>query len=155
MSPFDLSGIEGEEAWTGGGMLPVGRHTCRITETKEGTSSGNHPEMELTLEAINGVGKITDWQVVTPGSLGKVKQILMAAGVWTDGKDWSSFSASELDGRVVDIVVAEKPSRNDPSKMHREVVAYDAPSGEAGPPADTNGLGGMSAASPEDDRIPF
>jgi hypothetical protein len=89
-----LNDIDQTEAWSaGGGLLPPGRHLCRIVDTEEGESSNGNPQMILTLEAIAGEhvgGQIKDWIVVVPQTYGRVRQILDAAGLLSSPASGSS-----------------------------------------------------------------
>jgi hypothetical protein len=142
---LDLTGVE---AWAAGDILPSGTHTVEVTESKEGTSSGGHPQVELDLRCVAGQyvdGTIKDWIVVIPKTAGKVKQILEAFGVANlDGK--VSFEASDLKGKRANIVVREEPYDG---QMKSKVKAYE-PASEV---AQTNGSAPDSKADDED--LPF
>lgn len=150
MSPLDLTGIEAEEAWGSAAVLPPGRHLCRITEAREGQSSGGYSQLELRLEAIDGPQagfSIGDKQVVTPGSLGKVRQILEAAGVDVS-EGMGAFEPHTLLGRRVVVFVGQEPGMSDPSKMYSVVQSYTATS------ESSNGDAAVQSTKADDD-IPF
>lgn len=154
--PFDLTNMDEERAWAGG-ILGPGRHECVVTDVEEQTSSGGHPQMVLTLEAVAGPEEgstVKDWVVVIPSTFGKVKQILEAAGVEIQGGDWT-FDASVLRGRRVAVLVREEPKRSDPSQTVSVVAAYSRPRVDGEVPADLDGLGGNGSASQSDQDIPF
>jgi hypothetical protein len=141
------------EAWSGGVMIPPGKHVVTVQEAAEGKSSGNFPQIELRLEASDGAS-IRDWIVVIPQTYGKVKQLFEAAGKpIQDGQE--EVTAQALLGCRLLITVQEKPDRVDPSKTRTRVEAYEPVPGQAGvpsasyPPATAQGAGAIN------DDIPF
>jgi len=121
--------LDGVDAWAGGALLSPGTHICRITEAAEGKSTGGHPQIELSLEAIDGPeqgGTIKDWIVIVQATLGKVKQLFDAAGYEPPPGDFA-FDASALVGRTVKIIVREEPKGDGSSDTRNRVKAYDAP----------------------------
>jgi hypothetical protein len=157
LTPFDLSGIENEDAWSSGMVLKPGRHTVKVVEVVERKSRNNHPEMVIRLEAIAGPqagGSITDYQAVTANTLGRVKQMLPAAGMWREEADWSAFDPQAFLGKVVDCVVVEKPRQSEPGKTVSEVLSWAPATSSGGDvPGDTADLEPQS--HPDDERIPF
>lgn len=144
---LDMTGVE---TWSAGDILPVGHHDVQITESKQGQSSGGHPQLELELTATGGEyegGSIRDWIVVIPSTAGKVKQLLEALGVKVpDGS--LSFEASDLEGKRAKILVREEPDQE--GKPRTRVKAYEAAEGEPVGAA-SNGNGRKSDA----DDLPF
>lgn len=129
--PFDVN-FDDVEAWSGGVILNPGTHVVRCVSAEEGKSSGGHPQIELELEAISGEEKgasIRDWQVVTPGSLGKLKQMLVGFGANLPEGNFK-LDASKLVGKTCKIVVRKEPKQNDPSVEFSAVKAYQAVSAE-------------------------
>lgn len=144
---FELD-MEGVEAWQAGDILPPGHHEIIVTESKEGTSSGGYPQLELELTATGGEyegGSIRDWVVVIPSTAGKVKQLLEAFGVKVpDGS--LSFEASDLDGKTARILIREEPGQD--GKPRSRVKAYEPSEGTTA--ATSNGQ-----RSEDKDPLPF
>jgi hypothetical protein len=140
------------DAWEGGEILPPGTHVCHIDDAIEGTSSGGHPQIEVKLRAASGEhegGTITDWIVVIPSTLGKVKSLLEAAAVKIPEGNFD-LDSQILVGQLVQILVREEPYQGE---MRSKVKGYskpsDAPQASAQQPLATAG------ASVKDDDIPF
>lgn len=142
-----LDNIDKEEAWNVSQVLPPGWHNVKIVSSEEGQSSGGHPEIELELESLLGEGRMKDWIVVTSQSLGKVRQLIEAAGVQIKGGVWE-FDPALLTGAEVSILVRVEPKLSDPSQTVHKVVGYEMPRG-----GHTGGAGN-GAAGPDAD-IPF
>lgn len=143
-----LENIDQQEAWNVSQVLPPGWHNVRIASSEEGQSSGGHPEIELELESLLGEGRMKDWLVVTSQSLGKVRQLIEAAGVQIKGGVWE-FDPAVLTGAQVSILVRVEPKLSDPSQTVHKVVGYeslrdDIPTGA-----------GNGAARSADADIPF
>lgn len=124
-----LKDMDQVEAWSSGVMLPVGWHLVTVDEAEEGTSSGQHPQLELAF--TGNEGSIRDWLVDTEAARGKIKSMLEAAGIEIGGGDWE-LDPSSLVGRKLEIYVGEEPDRDDPAKMRRRVKAYRPPQGGNG-----------------------
>jgi hypothetical protein len=163
MSAFDFGSAE---AWEQSTELPlsVGSHICTIKDPEMGTSSGDFPQIELTV--YNNQGFLRDWVVITPNTTGKVAQLYDSAGVERPDKGEYDPSTGRLTdkcvyrlhGKQVGVVVRERPSRNDPTRNFREVAGYVHPSRVAGSsvsgadvdlPIDTEGF------PSSDEKIPF
>ncbi len=117
--------LDGVDAWSAGAVLPPGWHDVRIESAEDGESSG-HPVIALQMSAVGGehVGYgIRDWVHVTPNTLGRVRQFLEAARVEIPSGDFE-LPTSKLRGCTVRVLVAEKPKRDDPTRMQAEVKAY-------------------------------
>jgi len=120
--------LSGEEAWSaGGGLIQPGIHSCKITEAKEGTSSGGYDQIELELTNDQGA-TIRDWLVITPKTLGKIKQVLDACGVGVPEGEFD-LTASDLQGKSAEIVVAEEPGQD--GNTRSRVKAYREASGQS------------------------
>jgi hypothetical protein len=143
--------LENVEAWTGSVPPPPGQHVFRIDEATEGTSSGGHDQLEVSLRVESGdsVGAtMRDWIVITPATLGKVRQFLEATEVEIPPGEFA-LPTSRLPGRLVKGTVRLEERDG---KTRARLVAYE-PSGR---PATTgsNG-GGFSAPTRTDADIPF
>lgn len=147
--PMNLSGTE---AWSVGDVLPPGTYVTQIAEAVEGTSSNQNPQIELRLECREGA--IRDWIVITPKTLGKVRQLLEAAGVQIPPGDFQ-LDADTLLRRRVQIVVREQPDNQ--GKLRSRVIGYEPPNAGTPMQADTAGLGQPvgATAAPADDDLPF
>jgi hypothetical protein len=121
-----LQDVDKAEAWAVGGILPPGWHNVQIISAEESQSSGGHPQIELDLESVSGDGKIKDWIVVMAQTLGKVRQLIDAAGVDIQAGEWE-FDPATLKGCAVSILVREEPKYGDPSTMVNKVVGYEPP----------------------------
>lgn len=147
--PQDLNQVD---AWAVGGSLPPGTYVCRISEVKEGQSSGGHPQIELELTCEDGEQRgqtQRDWITVTPNTLGKVRQVLEAANVQLPAGPFQ-LDSSMLANKLVEIVVREE--RDNEGKPRNRVQGYKpaTQAGSAGavqPPA--------QAAGVPDDDLPF
>jgi hypothetical protein len=159
MSTINLSGIEAVDPWEGGGaILPPGDYLVTCSSADVGETSTGKPQIEVQLEAANGLG-IRDWIVVTPKSLGRVKFILAAGfGVDLAKVNIDNFDPSILVGRKTSILVATEPRRDDPTQTRTVVQAYrpvgEHPGDRQDVPADTSGLPGNGSAAADDD-VPF
>jgi hypothetical protein len=153
MSPLEIN-LDNVEPWKGGDMLPEGKHLCRAVETEEGKSSGGHFQIEVTWEAVAGDyigGQIRDWVVVTENSMGKVKSLLLCCGIDVPAGGFS-LSADLIKGRACEIVVRPQPKPDGTPAL--KVVAYQAPSSDATPPAATMGTAAQPSAKAEE-PVPF
>lgn len=149
--------LDNVDAWeAGGGILPPGKHVCTITDAKQGESRNGHPQIELRAESVDpqaaGAG-IRDWVVITPNSMGRVKQLLEAAGISIPSGSFN-FDPAQLEGKRVTLYVAV--GRKPDGSEKNEVTGYASPQ-ESDLPADTSGLptGNGSGASRQDEDIPF
>lgn len=146
--------LDNVEAWTVGDILPPGTHVCRIDNAAEGTSSGGHNQIELDLRCTTGEfidGTIKDWVVVTANSLGRVRQLLEAAGVVIPDGEFE-FDVSQLNGKPVQIIVRQEPKPN--GDIVSRVKGYEAVSGNGlaangSPPAAAVG------SAVKDSDVPF
>ncbi len=129
----DLSGVE---AWKGGGILPPGWHLCRIEAADDTqTSRGGHRQLIVEWSAVKGEHAglgITEWIVITPQSLGKLKALLNAVGIATDEGE-VRLEPDVLHGRQAMVFVQNEPDRNDPEKVRSRVKAHDRAVGIAAP----------------------
>lgn len=162
MSPFNLT-LDGVEAWKGGnGPPPPGEYMCRIDDAGEGYSSNNHPQIELSLSVATGEfqgATLRDWVVVIPETLGKVRQLLEAAGMQIPQGEFQ-MSAHDLRGRSVQAVIREEDWRG---KKRTRVIGYGRPGAQPAGPA-ANGqpqqpqpisVGAPTGSSQHDADIPF
>lgn len=143
------------EAWEAtGAILPPGRHACVIADVDEGTSSGGHPQLTVRSESLDpqqaGAG-ITDWIVITPKSLGRVRQFLEAAGVEIPEGEFKIPSAKLFDKKLT--VFVKDGTKPDGTKK-TEVAAY-APFEASDVPADTAGLGAGNGTGGSEPDVPF
>lgn len=151
MTPIPMN-LNEVETWSGAEILPAGRHTCKVAEAKESVSSGGHDQIELELEATDGefVGaSIRDWIVITPATLGKVRQVLEAASVSIPEGEFK-LDVQSLVGSLVAVTVREEEYDG---KTRNRVKAYDHPK-ETDVPADTAGLP-TNGSVKKDDDLPF
>lgn len=151
-----VSDLDKTEAWTGGALLPVGRHAVRIDSVDDSTTSRNgHPQ--LVVEMSNEQGNIKDWIVVTPAAYGGVKMFLEALGFAIGEGDWETPEPAEIVGRRALIQVTEEPNKNDPSKMRKLVASYMpvTAAGGGNVEGDTNGLPEGDFQEVPDEDIPF
>lgn len=141
-------------------ILPEGNHVVRIEEASGGTSSGQHPQIELRF--VNEAGSIRDWLVITQATVGKVVSLAQATGVGVPGDDdvdglrvrdeW----IYRLVGKTVGIVVREEPDNRDPSKTRTRVQGYVDPSRIKDSQQPSNGSSTYGQAPAESKRdIPF
>lgn len=143
------------EAWSGGALMPPGRHLCTLDQVAEGTSSGGHPQIEVTMVVAAGahIGcSARDWIVVTDNSLGRVRQFLEAAGVEiNEGEFEIPFGA--LLGRKVTVLARQGHKPDGSEKL--EIAAYMSPDA-AGADVPVDDLPGEPVgAGARDDDIPF
>lgn len=128
---MNLSGVE---AWSANTVLSPGSHTVKVIDAKEGAASTGTPQIELTLEAIDGLevgGTIRDWIAVTERSLGRVAQIMDAFRMGIPEGDFT-LEASSFMGKTARIIVRSEPGRKDPSKTFSKVAAYEQADSMAG-----------------------
>ncbi len=140
MAKFDFTGVE---PYTGGSVLPDGKHEVTITEAEE-VQGKNFPQWKLRFE--NEQGGITGWQSLSPKSMGFVMGLLMSAGIEVPQGQFE-FNPSGLVGRKVSIFVGQKTKPDGASIAEVKGIH---------PPAD---LGANSASIPasgaDDDDLPF
>jgi hypothetical protein len=117
---IETPNLEGVEAWSSTTILPPGKHQVTITEAKEGTSSGGHPEIEMQFSGDQG--EIREWLQFTERTFGKVKQFMEAVGV--QAKPGEDFPTGELEGKRLGIMVTTEPRQDDPSKTRSRVAAF-------------------------------
>lgn len=147
----DLTSID---AWTGGGILPPGKHTCRITEARESLSSGGHTQLEMVWAATGGENaglEIREWLVVIDRTLGKVKAFLDAVGYQIPQGSFS-LDVSQLVGKTATILVQEEPDRMDSTKVRSRVKAHEPAHPETGGDW-TQTIG--SGTKPAEEKLPF
>ena len=144
-----LENIDQAEAWSVSQVLPPGWHNVQVLSAEESQSSAGHPQTELELESLNGDGKIKDWIVVMEKTLGKVRQLIEAAGLNIQGGAWE-FDPVALKGAAVSILVRQEPKYGDPSTTVNKVVGYEPPRADIA--QHTAGNGSTHSA---DDDIPF
>ena len=157
---LDGAALAAEEAWgTGSSYLPKGTHpNCEIIEAKVSTSSGGHPQLELTWQAVDGPhagSTLPERLVIAPSALGKVKAFLQAVAVPIPQESFQLRSEQLLRKRA-GIVVDEEPGYNDPSKTYHVVKGHLASSGpqlaaQTGAPAPAD----PGSHTPDEDPIPF
>lgn len=126
--------LSGVEAWSGSTVLSPGSHNVRVTEAREATAGTGTPQIELSMEAIDGAeagGAIRDWIAVTERSLGRVRMIMEAFRIQIPDGDFE-LSAQSFVGKTARIVVRSEPGRKDPSKTFSKVAAYELMDGAAG-----------------------
>lgn len=140
-----LLNLDGVEAWTGGVLLPVGRHLCKIAAAEEGESANGNPQVRMQWEAVAGDcvgGTIRERLTITPGTQGKVRAFLEAVGAPIPAGDFA-LDVQRLVSLRATITIAERPSLDDPNKLFSEVVAHEpapatATPGFAAPPTARN-----------------
>jgi hypothetical protein len=151
---LNLNDVDPWEA--SGGVTPPGQHQVVIDDVEESESTGGHPQLVVRMRVEDGpyaATTITDWIVVTPATLGKVKQFLAAAGYDVPDGDFD-LDASGLTGRRVGIIVREEPKPD--GELRNRVKAYLDPGQVASDvPADTEGLPVGAGSGSRDDDIPF
>lgn len=158
MSPIPMN-LDNVDAWAGGAILSPGNHTVRVTEADDSKFSRNgHPQIVLKLEATEGPeigGTISDWIIITPNSLGRVRQILEAFQYPIPGGEFQ-LNAAQLVNRTARIVVREEMGND--GRMRSQVKAYE-PSGSGVAQASTNGAApdpfAASGSVQNNDNIPF
>lgn len=154
MSPIPISNLNEVDTWEGGEILPPGTYVCQIDEAQEGTSSGGHPQIELSLRALgsehNG-GTIRDWIVVLDTTLGKVKSLLEAASVRIPEGDFD-LDPTILEGQRVQILVREEPYEQ---KLRSKVKGYSPPPTNGAPGVHEPLVASAGSQSRIDDDIPF
>lgn len=141
----DLTNVE---AWAAGDILPPGTHQVMVISAEEGKSSAGNPQLEIEMQAVAGEhegGTIRDWIHFTPKTAGKVKQVLEAFGMTSDGS--VSVEASDFVNKKAQILVREEPYNGE---MKTKVKAYTPASGDA-PAAASNGQQPKS----DNDDLPF
>ncbi len=143
----DLTDVE---AWTGGGGLPPGTYDVSIEEATEGTSSGGYGQFELLLTCPQG--RMRDWLVIVPKTLGKLRALIEAAGLSVPSGEFD-FDPSELVGKLVQIDVAEETYDG---KARARVQGYRPSAkqrGAAGKTSSGDTSSTKSAATEEDIRF--
>lgn len=146
-----LGNLADVEPWRAGAPPPPGSYVCRIDDAREGTSSGGHPQLELSWTVSGGDyqgAEIRDWLVVIETTRGKVVALLQAVGIEIAGGEFE-LRVADLIGRVAEVVLRSEPSYKDPERMVTRVAGY-RPAGQQPVGAGANGAG---AKSPED--LPF
>lgn len=141
----DLTDVE---AWAAGDILPPGTHQVIVIAAEEGKSSAGNPQLEVEMQATAGEhqgGTIRDWIHFTPKTAGKVKQVLEAFGMASDGS--ISVEASAFINKRAQILVREELYNGE---TKTKVKAYSPASGEA-PAATSNG----QSAKSDNDGLPF
>lgn len=121
-----LGSMQNVEAWKAGGPPPPGTYLARIDSAEEGTSSGGHPELQLSWTVIDGEydgAEIREWLVYTPAAIGKFKALIQATGVEVNQED-AELQPDALIGRHALIVVRTEPGRNDSTKVFSVVKGY-------------------------------
>lgn len=161
-----------EKPWgMGGEILTVGDHIVEILTVEPGDSSGGYPQIEVNVG--NGEGEIRNWIVVMPQSIGKVGQLIEAAGIPIPTTDQYKEEGrgiridpaylAQLVGKKVGVRVYQEPDRQDPTRMRDRVRGY-MPVSEVTVRSDVtpdNAFERTAAAFPgsftvnDDDDIPF
>jgi hypothetical protein len=127
---IEIPSLNEVDPWKASSILPPGWHLCDVDSAEEGTSSGGHPQFEIRLMAIEGEHQgstITDWLVITQGSLGRVKQVLDALGVPIPEGNFS-VEARQLIAKRARVLVALEP-KQDGSGTRSTVKGYQAVEG--------------------------
>ena len=103
--------------WRVGGAPPPGDYTVRVADASEGTSSGGHPQIELTSVVVDGEyegAEVYDWIVAIESTKGKVRQLVDAFNVEVvDGE----LEIAKLIGRCAIVAMRNEPKRDDPTQM--------------------------------------
>ena len=140
----DLTGVE---AWKGGSILPPGGpYTMVVEDASESTSTSGNPQLKLEMRCTTGPQEgdsITDWATITTKSLGRIKQMLEAFGMPSDGP--LTINPKTFVGRLVQIIVRDEPGED--GKTHTKVKAYMS--------AGTATAASPAAATSADDKLPF
>lgn len=154
-----IPNLDGEKAWSAGGVFPTGTHLVVCVSADEVTSSNGNPGFELELQGVDGAADgctIRDWIYVTTASLGRVKQVLEAFGLPTSG---GSLEAKAFVRRRVQIVVRDNTDREprdaEKSLFWPKVAAYKRAPGDAQPVPVAAAAAGAPAAKKHDDDIPW
>lgn len=161
MGGFKLN-LDNVEPWKASGViLGPGEHIVQVVE-EEVITDGDHPEVELSLEAVAGDeqgGSIRDWVHVTEKSLGRVAQVLKAFEVEIPEGD---FEWPGVKGKRAKIIVRREPKRNEPDRMVTVVKGYapltdtDKVAAEFNATEAKGGDPGPEAGKPKpEDDIPF
>jgi len=165
MSAFDYGSADSWDIDSeSSGLLPVGSHVCTITEVDNGTSSNNHPQIELQVEDANGRQR-RDWVVITPRTVGKVAMLFDSAGAERPQQgefDPNSGALTDacvarLKGKKIGVVVRLEDSFRNPGTQEPRIAGYVEPARITDDaPADTRGMNaGASAAAAADEKVPF
>lgn len=117
MSPIVIPNLADVEAWSGGSLLPPGRHLCRVDSVDDSQlSPGQHPQIIVDLRCTNGQhagSTAKDWIVITEKTLGKVRQFLEALGMQIPQGDFY-LPTDHIPGRPVVVNVIEEDG-NEPA----------------------------------------
>lgn len=112
--------LQNEDAWEAntGNLLEVGEYMTVIELLACTRTNSNNPQIELRFNEVNRVGDIRDWLVITPKTVGKLKQLAVAAEAKLErldpDDDWDGFvewCKNNLHGKRCGIVVRLEDDR--------------------------------------------
>lgn len=101
-----------EQAWDGINMVDVGTYDWEITGVVKGASSKGTPQLEASLKVVSKGPmegkKMKAWYYMTPNSIGRLLNMLKAAGVPLDAK--MGFNPQQLIGKRMRATVTHETS---------------------------------------------
>jgi hypothetical protein len=154
--------LSGVSAWTADDQLEPGTYRMTAGEITRETSSNQNPQVKVEWSVAAGQyrgAEQRDYITITERALGRVVQVLEAAGIQTPQQEFESYEqmadwlAGALKGATVDAVVRLKPDRKDPSKEWPEIVGYKRPLEGSDVPAD--GPSNGAAVQADSKPLPF
>jgi hypothetical protein len=137
--------LSGVSAWTADDQLEPGTYRMTAGAIERTESSRGNPQVKVTWGVSAGPyrgAERPDWITVTEPALGRIAQVIEAAGITTPTQEFDSYEqmadwlAGALKGATVDAVVRLKPDRKDPTKEWPEIVGYKRPLEGSDVPAD-------------------
>jgi hypothetical protein len=155
-------GLGGVSAWSADDQLAPGTYRMKETGIERTSSSNGNPQVKVTWGVSAGEyrgAERPDWITFTQPALGRIVQVLEAAGIPTPAEEFDSFEAmadwfaGAIKGATVDAVVRLKPDRKDPSKEWPEIVGYKRPLEGSDVPAD--GPSTAPGVQTDDKPLPF
>jgi hypothetical protein len=154
--------LSGVSAWTADDQLEPGTYRMTAGAIERVQSSNGNPQVKVTWGVSAGPyrgAERPDWVTLTERALGRVAQVIEAAGITAPATEFDSYEAmadwlaGALKGATVDAVVRLKPDRKDPSKEWPEIVGYKRPLEGSDVPAD--GPSNGAAVQADSKPLPF
>jgi hypothetical protein len=148
--------FKGVEAWSGGSVLPPGKHRVVIADVEETTSSNGNDQIKVRFEGLgNQAGSaITDWITVNENTLGRVLGFLRAAGLEVPEDEFEIPTGRLLDQQLTIVVREERIEQGQRAgEMTAKVKAYLPAEAGSDIPADTAGLSNGGGGGQDD--LPF
>jgi hypothetical protein len=154
-----MPSLKGQEAWRVDDQLAPGWYIARAAKVERSSSSNQNPQVQIDWRVAVGEyqgAEQRDWITLTDPAMGRVVQVLEAAGVEIPDAEFDNYEAmadwlaKALENATVEMLIRLEPGRKDPSKEWPTIKGYRKPA-EGDVPSEFGG----SAPQVKDEKLPF